>query len=264
MYINLILATALVFFTSSLFAQTKTTKNELTIVGTVHYGNETFNHKDLYKVLDKIDPDIILVEYSSAYHKVFGLQMAHKLGLGKISIEQLALNKYMKKHKQCINLGYDTFIPNRYNYIKSLNENEQAILNKLAKVKANTTDSLLIKTFLKQKINYFDTVLVYGNINEINTRIVLEQMTVLDSFEYKVLPYLLENYCDSSLSSWLERHNDFWIKRNVFMAQRIQQINKEYNGKKIVVLTGLRHKPFLNVLLNDQTNKNYVLLPFPK
>ena len=59
-----IVITFLLFTTFSLFAQTN-----VTIIGTKHDGNQHFDHKTIYKYLQDIKPDVILIEQDDQYKK---------------------------------------------------------------------------------------------------------------------------------------------------------------------------------------------------
>jgi hypothetical protein len=58
------------------YCQIDTSKTEIIIIGTIHTGNKYFNHNTLYKLLDSLNPDIILKEYNQVYKSVFGLKTA--------------------------------------------------------------------------------------------------------------------------------------------------------------------------------------------
>ena len=65
------------------YCQIDSSKNEVIIIGTIHTGNKHFNHKTLYKLIESLNPDIILDEDSQNYKPVFGLKTA----------------KFLKNHK---------------------------------------------------------------------------------------------------------------------------------------------------------------------
>jgi hypothetical protein len=75
MRIAIIILVSFLNYTISL-GQSVLSKTEIIIIGTIHTGNKHFNHKTLYEILKRLNPDIILKEHSEKYKRVFGLRTA--------------------------------------------------------------------------------------------------------------------------------------------------------------------------------------------
>ncbi|HJO95733.1 MAG TPA: hypothetical protein QF753_20225 [Victivallales bacterium] len=52
---------------------------------------------------------------------------------------------------------------------------------------------------------------------------------------------------------------NYWDKRNHTMVKNIINYAKEFQGKRIIVLTGFEHTYYQRELLEAHKNKNYVL-----
>jgi len=253
--------TFLLFTTFSLFAQTN-----VTIIGTKHDGNQHIDHKTIYKYLQDIKPDVILIEQDDQYKKVTALTIAKEVGF-KIPIEDLAVQKYKNKNKDCIIKPYDTTF-DRKQYLRDLTNNYKRINSTLRQAfrsdEMSTDDSLNYVRYTKLT-TYIYSKVMNTPLETMNGDEVLDSCRALyhldrSSHEEAVLQYVT----DTSLSNWYQGELKFWDDRNNFMATRILHYINQYPGKNIVVLSGLLHKYYLlDALTSYEKKYGFQILSFP-
>jgi hypothetical protein len=256
------LATALLLFTALLsFSQTT-----VTIIGTKHDGNRYFDDRTLYKYLKDIGPDVILIEQDDEFKKVTALRLAKEAGFN-IAIEDLAVQKYKNKNKDCIIKPYDTTF-DRKQYLNNLNSNYKAINKSLRQAfrshQMNSTDSLEYVRYNDLSNFIYSTVLNSG-LEDMNSDEVLDScraMYHLDRSSHK--QSILQYVSDTSLSNWYLNELVFWDNRNSNMATRILHHITQYPGKNIVVFCGLLHKYYLLDALSPYQKKyGFQIASFP-
>ena len=239
------------------FAQHDPGITKIHILGLIHTGNNQFGEKDLQAELERLQPDIILWEQSIPYKKVFGLRTAHFLNIWKPGIEQLALQSYTRRNRNCMVLPYDTVIANRQQYIKNLEQSSSQLFQHLSKAAMTTEDSSILAAHLEERHANFSG-LRNKSIMQINATTEIEKIRQQYQFEEKVLSNIVMKYCtDTTLSNWYLNYRQFWIDRNQYMAKKIEAIASAHPHKKIVVLTGLDHKYILIDLLDANTSRRW-------
>lgn len=75
--------------------------------------------------------------------------------------------------------------------------------------------------------------------------------------EAVILPLGKKYISDSSLVNNFSNEIQFWKERNDYMVKQILNYLKLYKGKKIVILTGVNHKYYLQDKIND-LKKNHI------
>jgi hypothetical protein len=244
-------------FQNKSIGQKDTGTTKVYIVGTIHTGNKKFGHKDLYNELTNLKPDIILWEQSVPFKRVLGLQIIHFLKIGKVGIEQLALQKYTRRNADCQVLPFDTTVNNRRAYVKNLQQNTQKIYDLLAKAEKTKEDSMDF-FFLVQEQNSLFADLDNKTIKEINALTYIDKTRHLkEAQEQVVLPLLKKYSTDTTLTDWYAKEQSFWNSRNIYMARQIEKIALANPQKKIVILTGLNHKYILIGFLTKMQNANF-------
>jgi hypothetical protein len=246
-------------------AQPSTEKNTVTIIGTIHNGNKYFNYKTLYKKITALKPDIILIEQSEPFKRVFGLQTAAFLGIWHPGIEQRAVQKYYRRNKECMVLPYDTLIPERKKYAGELIRNTDAVMNELANA-ANSRqmtkeDSLLCAAYIEKRNRWLDFIRD-TTLERINQPDVTATIKGLYEKDAPVLSALVSKYVkDTVLVNWQRRENTFWITRNRYMGRQVMSFITQNKGRKIIVLTGLAHTYFIKEFLQHGESEVLMLQP---
>jgi DNA-binding transcriptional regulator YiaG len=239
------------------FAQDNPGITKIHILGLIHTGNNQFGEKELQAELERLQPDIILWEQSIPYKRVFGLRTAHFLNIWQPGIEQLALQSYTRRKRNCLVLPYDTVIADRHQYIKNLQQNRSQLFQHLSKAAMTPEDSSSLAAHLEERhANY--SGLLNKSIMQINAATEIEKIRQQYQFEEKVLSDIVMKYCtDTTLRNWYLKERQFWISRNQYMAKKIEVIASTHPYRKIVVLTGLHHKYLLMDYLNANASSRW-------
>lgn len=236
----------LLFLTAPSLAQ-EVQVPQLTIVGTVHTGNRYMNHRHVYRKLRELSPDIIFIEQSNPFHKVFGLGIGTYLGFFQTPIEQLAEQKYNRKHPEVQLIPYDTSFDRRA-FKKEMIHNEETIRYRLEVAfvngKMNREDSVAYSTY--QQLYRFVYSRFDSSLEIVNKQQIVDSSRLLMQWEDGFFKELVNRYLnDSTLVSWYHMEKEFWATRNRYMAARIKSVIQQQPGKRYVVLTGFLHRYFL-------------------
>jgi len=256
----IILIISLLIYSAS-FGQIAPTKTELIIIGTIHTGNKNFNHKTLYNVIKRLNPHIILYENSEKHKPVFGLKTATLLKIAKPSIEQLALQTFTKRNRNTLILPYDTTFSRRQ-YLKNIIVVKQTYYNSLYSSKKSIQDSIIYADFA-YKHNIYYSFIDSSTLSRINQKDVIDKSRELHYLEEKLLLPLGKKYIsDSLIFTNFFNEIQFWNYRNEHMVNQILNYSKQFAGKRIVILTGLNHKYYLQDKLGDQKENNVKIIEF--
>lgn len=236
----------------ALYAQPVSTAPEILILGTVHNGNKKITHHTLFDILNKYQPDLILKETENDYEYVFGLFTAYRLKIASPSMEQLALQKFKRHNKTLPVLGFDITIKPRKNYIKNLIKLYDQFHEALYAAKKNPNDSMLYSNYTKLSNEYYNQYM-FETISFINQDSVFSKARLVHQMEDDITKLGSNYISDKKLVDAYKADNDFWITRNEYMGNKIVEITKQRNPKRIVVITGLSHKYYLLDKLKNQT-----------
>ena len=252
------------------YSQTDSSKAEVIIIGTIHTGNKNINHKTLYKLLESLNPDVILDEDSQKYTPVFGLKTATFLKIVKPSIEQLVLQKFLKRNRNTIVLPYDiTFATYQHlkkqkrieyvarkKYIKNAEAVRKSFHDNLYNVKKTILDSTIYSDFAN-KFNFYYSFFDTSTLSRINQKDMIDMSRDLKDLEERVILPLGKKYInDSLLVKNFAKEIRFWNDRNDYMVKQISNYSKQFAGKKIIILAGINHKYYLQDKLRDPKKSN--------
>jgi hypothetical protein len=240
-----------VFNYVALYAQPVSTAPEILILGTVHKNNKKITHHTLFDILNKYQPDLILKETENDYEYVFGLFTAYRLKIASPSMEQLALQKFKRHNKTVPVLGFDITITSRKNYLKNLIKLYDRFHEALYATKKNPSDSILYANYTKLSNEYFDQYM-FETISYINQDSVFSKARLVHQMEDDIVKLGSNYISDKKIVDAYKADNDFWITRNEYMGNKIVEITKQRNPKRIVVITGLSHKYYLLDKLKNQ------------
>ncbi len=250
------------FFTNGI---TQPTPNRVIIVGSKHNGNKELNPKNLYQLISKIKPDIILLEFDSTtvadcdIKKVWGAKTAELLGIWNNPLEYKAARKYKEKVKEVCLASFDVYIPNRRNYVDYKNAMETSHSSAMTQLfndnKFSSTDSIqfndynLLNTSLIQKLDSNLITMNRESLNDTAKRVFDMEMTFIKNITEKYTE--LQPY-----SNWFNADILFWEERNKKMcAQILRELNAN-SDKTILILTGLMHKYYLSNYLQQKELEN--------
>jgi len=235
----------------------------LHIIGVVHFENQVRNADSLVTILKTINPDLILVEtdtISGYFGKGYQLRkpawwykLAAKLRLvRKMAPEMKAMYKYKSIEPSIQLLPFDMAIPNRNIYLKTSNKAEYELLMDINGInrKGQIPESLQEehRTFIRHN-NWLYDIRHFG-YQHINRPLVTDSIRQLMDFEFRYFSSLFDSIPQlrKHQQQYLQERQ-FWDRRNQQMAENILSLVESTGSKRVVVLTGLLHKYYLEDLL---------------
>ena len=237
--------------------QQDTAKTRAYIIGVVHEHKKYRNADSLLIILNNIKPDLILVEmdtltwmFNSDYslYKPKGWENEkRKLRFKKsVSPEDKATYLYARKNPSVHVYPFDMTIPNRKEYQEFLSAEKWHQALKKA-YKTGTLQNELDSAY-HSYLNYFEQYNILSKL----TYSQLNRPSLVDSFrnimrtEDSLSHLLLENVDVSpSFKEWYKRMATMDRERDGIMVKNIIQFIHSTKARKVVILTGLLHKPFL-------------------
>lgn len=187
---------------------------------------------------------------------------AYRLNIAQTSIEQLSLQKYTRQNRAVPILPYDTAFVSRKQYKQAKSRNAQAFFDSLYLATKSNADSTLFTTYIKQRNDYYELI-VEGSLEQINKPYIIEMCRGLHQYEQAfLLPLARKHISDPLLVRYFENEVNFWIARNDHMTRQILQYAEQFAGKRIVILTGLNHKYYLQERLRTQAASTINLTEF--
>lgn len=245
------------------------TPNRVVILGTKHNGNKQLTVKSLLATIQKINPDIILLEFDSTIIKdcnilpVIGAKTAEFLGIWKNPVEYSAARKY-KEQKQAICIAaFDVFIPNRKKYILYTNMMEKSHQDAINTLFNNHQLSYTHQEEYTRYTNFNNALLnsLNSSLIEMNRSSLTDTIQQIIQMEKSVLHDITQQYHGvQPYSNWYKAHTDFWEERNTGMCNKIAQELLANSGKTILVLTGLMHKYALENFLRKKEMEKFCQL----
>jgi len=252
-------------------------KTKIYIIGIIHSENEYRNSDSLLNILKKLKPDLILDEGDSTasfFSRQYLLSKPpwwYSVGrkfrlLRKMPPEVEVLFKYKEFDENVKNLPFDKMIKNKKEFSKLYFKSERkwySLLNR-AFSKGEIPDSIT---------NVHVTYMAYNNwlhntfkksYKEINNPKVIDSIRQFQEIEAKYISILTaSNQLFREFKTWLPLYRNFWFVRNEAMANNIINFTWVTNAKKVVVFTGLLHKPYLIDLLNSYNSEHkYELIEY--
>lgn len=236
-----------------LLAQEKKQQTEIIIIGSVHSGNKHITNRVLTQQLTQLQPHIVLWEYDKDFKKVLGLLTLSGLGIVKGPIEQVAIQRYLRKNKTTPVFGFDIHIPNRKKYIKDRIENDDSLHKALLIARL---DSLEAEQYTAYQNGWqtYGALIEKGTLEQLNAASTHKLVKQLYEWEQTIIIPLAQKYIpNKELVLKYEQEQKFWIERNDFMVARILEQIKKHPGKRIVLLTGNNHHYYLKEGLLNQS-----------
>jgi hypothetical protein len=244
-----------------------TSKTQVYIIGVVHEHKKFRNADSLLIILNNIKPDLILCEedtltwmFDSNYslYKPKGWEDEKRKLRFKKSLppEYKATYLYARKNPSLLVHPFDMTIANRKEYMEFLIAKKWHQSLKKAYKKGtlnNELDSAYHNYFKCFKQYYILSKLTYSQLN---------RPSLVDSFrnimrtEDSLIQLLLEKVDVSpSYKDWFQRIARLDRERDSVMVKNILYFIERTKARKVVVLTGFLHKPFLLDGLSTETDK---------
>ena len=255
--ISLLLLLASVVADAGISSATDT--STIVVVGTVHAATKYYDQSVLGKIIEKVSPDIILVELDSSF---FGSSMLLKPEFVSISLENKAVAAYCRSHSVRV-YPYDIEGRNamyeRYDYFRLQREMSAALDS------VETMNLLGSKeVVLLEAVRRFDMI---GSAFRSERPEVINSAAcdaAMESKQYfggegitqiaSAVP-ALARYVD-----FCKFRRDFWIQRNDVMVEKIEGWAKQFAGRTILVLCGYEHRYYLRTGIAKRIEGRPILL----
>jgi len=238
----------------------KLPKTEIIIVGTVHKATEAYSGDTLFSILEKLQPDVILKEHPVSWSADSFLTEAKKFK--NPSLETVTLVKYIERNPSVLLKYYD--IADRNKFYKEIDyfEKEKELFRELRELEDNNKLDGLGEVLLERFNIFFRIIkaIAEENIRLMNSTstdsvLSLEQEYLMDDILKltEIVPEL------NKFANYVTVRKNFWEKRNRKMAEHIIEYSKDFQGKRMVVITGFEHRCLLRKHLLESEETNFVL-----
>lgn len=240
-------------------------RTEVYIIGVVHQETKFRNADSLLAILKQIKPDLILSELDTLFGYFDGnyeliipqntRAMKRQTRFAKKAGPEIAvLYRYRKEYSSVRIHPFDIDIPNRENYTRQEHEwieaLEKAHHDRQLPQTLDSTYQAYMKLFdlyhAMHKLGYrelnrksfVDSIGLNQVKEELLSKKLVQEAPVLESFK-----------------DWQTLHFMNWNKRNEVMVQNILRFIEKTKAKKVVIFTGILHKPYQrDQLANQQAN----------
>lgn len=226
------------------FNDSKADSTEVIIIGTVHYETENFNTDSLYNIFVDLKPDVILMESDASYMTEDFLL---RPGYEDIANETRAVTKYLLESKPLLR-PYD--IENRDHFLFNTHRRrtERSFFEELSSLYSEgnltedafrLTDELMLSMDEAQSMTFSTPF----HINQEENKEIIEK---INYYDFEVVNDIIGSTPElSSYDTYWKEVNDFWVIRNEAMVENIKKHIKDFQGRRIIVLCGFAHKPYL-------------------
>jgi hypothetical protein len=235
-------------------------KTEIIIVGTVHRATENYSGDTLFSLLEKLHPDVILRKHPVSWSVDTFLEEAKKFK--STGLETVALIKYLEKNSSVLLRNYD--IADRNKFYKEIDyfEKQKKLFRELKELDdSNKLEGL--EEVLFERFNMFFRIIkaiAEENIRVMNSASTDTVLSLKEKYLMNDILKLTEIVPElNKFSNYVTVSKNFWNRRNRKMAEHIIEYSKDFQGKRLVVLTGFEHRYILRKQLFESEDTNFAL-----
>lgn len=232
-------------------ANAEPSPNRVIILGTKHNGNKMVTVKSMLQIIERINPDIILLEFDSSVikncsiNKVWGAKTAEFLGVWNNPIEYRAARKFKELKDSVCLAPFDIYIPNRKNYISYTQLMEKSHQETLLRVYneglLNASDANDYNSYTN--INNAFLGLLDSSLLRMNNPNLTDTIQTIIYKEKHAIRRITMNYpALQPFSNWYNAQVDFWDERSEAINKKIWNELNANSNKTILIITGLLHK----------------------
>jgi hypothetical protein len=232
-------------------ANAEPSPNRVIILGTKHNGNKLVTVKSMLQIIERINPDIILLEFDSSVikncsiNKVWGAKTAEFLGVWNNPIEYRAARKFKELKDSVCLAPFDIYIPNRKNYISYTQLMEKSHQETLLRVYneglLNASDANDYNSYTN--INNAFLGLLDSSLLRMNNPNLTDTIQTIIYKEKHAIRRITMNYpALQPFSNWYNAQVDFWDERSEAINKKIWNELNANSNKTILIITGLLHK----------------------
>ncbi|MCR9067049.1 MAG: DUF5694 domain-containing protein [Cytophagales bacterium] len=230
------------------------TETEVYLIGTRHTPKDHYNQDTVYRYLEKLQPDLILLELDSGFFRGDRLKRKYTFVMRIYpflrkywNLEMLAATKYAKYHPKTALAPYDWEGRKEiYREVRGKKRSEMFVA--LFNMKTDTVKRIFLELAILYK-HYRESTTIH-HFNSIDNDKIDMRSAHLD---YSLIPQMV------LATDSLKEHHEFarkfqyyWPSRNEEMAENILRAIKLNPNKRIAILTGSRHRYLLQDLLKPK------------
>ena len=232
-------------------ANAEPSPNRVIILGTKHNGNKLVTVKSMLQIIERINPDIILLEFDSSVikncsiNKVWGAKTAEFLGVWNNPIEYRAARKFKELKDSVCLAPFDIYIPNRKNYIsytqlmeKSHQETLLRVYNEGLLSASDANDYNSYTNINNAFLGLLDSSLLRMN----NPNLTDTIQTIIYKEKHAIRRITMNYPALQPFSNWYNAQVDFWDERSEAINKKIWNELNANSNKTILIITGLLHK----------------------
>jgi hypothetical protein len=238
-----------------LLAYTSYGQKRVWLIGTAHEEKKYVNADSLLRVLNRIKPDLILLELESKHFtKEFKFDTA-TYSLKDYLVRNENSASYMYQQQRGIQLrpfdieGRHAFYEKEH-YLERENKMFAEMMNLYKSNKLSAACKADFELLLLALTNYAN--LSFGSLKELNSDVSTRFIALKSAVDLELMLSIVKRTKD--LAKWLafaELRKSYWQKRNTVMCENIVRYSSEFDGKRIVVLVGNDHKYILKDMLKE-------------
>ncbi len=238
-------------------------KTEIIIFGIVHQATENFDGEDMLKILDQVRPDVILFEHPISWPAEEFSKIIQKIE--NPTLETIMVKKYLDENPSVLLRYFDKENRDKY-YIETRYFERQKAFNKKLEdliTKSKSNDSISLPN---------EQISMLLNYDKLNKSLSKEYSRVINSTVADSIYAIKHNYFNASFLKFTENvpelkqfkeyiisRQKYWEKRNQAMVKNIIKYAEEFQGKKIIVVTGCEHRYYLRNELKESKKQTFVL-----
>jgi hypothetical protein len=265
-----ILALILLIIVSSCKTEKKIeSETEIIVIGTQHKPVPNFNSEILFKILEEVQPDLILLELDS-------LKFTSDFKLKEVKEnELLASEKYRLKYPTTKLRPFEFEGRNQYRIDKGMRPTDGLTLKLVDSLyKADLLTASESEIFKAYQDALDPLIIIAGKSPEAWNNTKADSLCEHRQFiQYQMIPKITNSRAEFA-NKFVTKSNgkkisykngyqlwaNFWDLRNQTMAKNIMTISENNKGKRIVVLCGFMHRYYILSELKKLTKyKNIVL-----
>ncbi len=252
-------------------AKAEPSPNRVIVLGTKHNGNKLVTVRNMLQIIQRINPDIILLEFDStsikncSINKAWGTKTAEFLGIWKNPIEYRAARKFKELKDSVCLAPFDVYIPNRRSYINYTQLMEKSHQETLLRVYneglLNASDANDFNNYTN--INNAFLGLLDSSLIRMNSTGLTDTIQTIIYQEKHAIRRITMNYpALQPFSNWFNSQVDFWDERSEAINKKLLKELNANSNKTILIITGLLHKSDIeNFLKRKELNSLCTLIP---
>lgn len=244
----------LLLLVSLLLAYTSYGQRQVWLIGTAHEEKKYVNADSLLLALNRIKPDVILMELEAKHFKDFKFDTtAYPLKDYLATDENRA--SYTYQQQRGIQLRpFDIEGRHAFYAKEQYRERENKLFAAMMTLYKSNKLSAACKTdfeLLLLALSSYST-LSFTSLQESNSEVATKFIALKSAVDLDLMISIVKQ--TKALTGWLafaELRKAYWQKRNTVMCENIVRYSREFAGKRIVVLVGNDHKYILQAMLKE-------------